>query len=676
MSTDHGISIAATATALAAHEFAQQSLEGFDPLAVASLDAASKHDPTKPVVLNVLNSYTGFFDVFSELIQNALDATQGKLKADKVGYQPKIWILIDMKGRRVRVADNGVGMNLEEFKFCLAPNITYKRGAGLRGNKGVGATYLAYGFSFISLQTKQAGNHLAANLLGGRKWAEDTSGSIPRPRLRVGQFSVPELEHEPSGACFEIILGSAPGERPRDLGWISANNAEQWLSVLRIKTPLGGVYLTTGKFVPNVHVTVINNEGKKTEATSQHCEYYFPHEIPGHKVASLNDIQSALQKIPGDANTKFAKLGNEYKKLDCMYEVWTKDDILRPGGDFESALDNDEDRIVAERHNVVVYGAFLSSAKQWNYFNDEVLQLRKGQRIMQGGLQLACDSMVQGDPFVIPLTSTIGYQANAHVIVHFTEGNPDMGRKVFQPELKSLAERLAVRAVTIFKRYLQHRKPDSGPVATTASKVLHDWKRAQEDYRNQRPLSFQSTSGQLSLVSEPQQEQDVIALFHELMGLGVLRGYQVFATSQHETYDSLYALSYPASDEFRFRREDRPLGVNHALVPHETEPRVLEYKYDFDSLIDDLEQEAKSANHIDLVVCWTTSKRYKDRFYFRPLLVGDEGGERVNFGATHQAISESSQDVRFEVLILKDLLAYLSNPLEEEARQKQFYKAD
>src|SRR5205823_2022822 len=158
---------------------------------------------------------------------------------------------------------------------------------------------------------------------------------------------------------------------------------------------------------------------------------------------------------------------------------------------FAQSLESNDDRILVDRHNVVVYAAFFSSAKQWNTFNDEILKLRKGQRIMHGGLQLASDTMVQGDPFVIPLTSTIGYQANAHVIVHFTDGNPDMGRKVFQPELKVLAERLAVRTVTIFKRYLQHRKPDAGPPSITASKALHQWRRAQEDYRDLYPLAFQ-----------------------------------------------------------------------------------------------------------------------------------------------------------------------------------------
>ena len=45
-------------------------------------------------------------------------------------------------------------------------------------------------------------------------------------------------------------------------------------------------------------------------------------------------------------------------------------------------------------------------------------------------------------------------------------------------------------------------------------------------------------------------------------------------------------------------------------------------------------------------------------------------------GATHQAVSETSHDVRFEVLVLKDLLSFLTNLMGEEAHQKQLYRED
>jgi hypothetical protein len=649
---------------------ALKELDGFDPLQDV-MAVASAEDPNKPVILNVLNSYTGFYDLFSELIQNALDAVQLKAR-DDAAYKPRLWIFVDMKNRRVKVTDNGTGMNIDQFKFCFRPNVTFKRGAGLRGNKGVGATYLAYGYSLIRIQSKQGGKTAAAMLRGGRRWAEDTSGVVPRPKLEGIRFDVPELEFEGSGASFEIILGDSPGERPRDLSWIGARTAKQWLEVLRIKTPLGAVNLTTTKFRPIFSVEVIDTDGVSTTEVSSNAEYFYPHEIPG-KVASLSDIKIALEKIPGDSATKFSKLPNEFKKVDCLYEVWTKAYILQEDSDFISVLDPDE-RILVDKHNVVIYAAFLSSSKQWNEFNDSVLGLRKGQKIMQGGLQLACDGMVQGDPLVIPLTSAIGYQANAHVIVHLSEGNPDMGRKVFQPELKRMAEKLAVRVVTVFKRHLQHRRPDAGPPSISASKALHEWKKTQESHRDRKPLDLTLNGTRLSLVSEPQKEQDVVALFHQMLGIGVLRGYKVFATSQNETYDSLYELDYASDAEFKYERTVRPLGVADRYLGEVTEPRVLEYKYDFDGLLDDIEQEVKSQSHIHLVVCWSVSPRYKDKYYFKSLLVGDEGSERVHFGATHQAFPESSSEMAFEVLVLKDLLAFIGDRASEEARQKHYYK--
>lgn len=653
-------------------------IDGFDPLAGAAESTAvfqlMVDDASRRVVQNVLNSYAGFYDVFSELIQNALDAVQQRISKGKPGYQPSIWILIDMKGRRVRVIDNGIGMTEDEFKFCLRPSVSFKQGLTLRGHKGVGATYLAYGFSLIKLQTRKDGVDISAVLRQGRKWAEDTSGTIPRPKFEQTQFDVQELTSENAGTSVEIILGDAPGERPRDLGWIGAHNADQWINILRIKTPLGGVYLQTSPFKPKVTVTVVDTEGVTTKVQTTNCEYYYPHEMPDIKVKAVKDLVTALDKIPGDAATKFMKLKNEFKKLDCIYEIWDRSDLLSETSPFATALSDSTLRQLVERHRVVVYGAFLRSAKMWGEFNDDVLKLRRNIRVMHGGLQLASDRMVQGDLAVIPLTSTIGYQANAHLIVHFTDGNPDMGRKVFQPELKQLAEILAVRAVNVFKRFLQHLRPDTGVVSMPPSKQLHDWRKKQEQYRDEHALIFSYEGRPLAVLSEPQQEQDVVALFHELIGLGVLRGIGLYATSQHETYDSLFALEYPLTDGFKFEKTKAPLGVSKDLgFPFSSEPRVLEYKYDFDALAADIENEVKFAQHINLVVCWKASGDYKERFYLNSLLVGEEGSARTVYGTTHQAYSEGSNELRFEVIVLQDLLNYLVDPAQEEAKQKVAY---
>lgn len=116
------------------------NIDGFDPL---SIDYSSEEneklldDANKRIILNILKSYTGYFDLFSEMIQNALDAVEAKSRLTPIGYTPRIWIVIDIENGRVRVTDNGVGISGHEFKYFLKPNISFKKPKDFRGQKGV-----------------------------------------------------------------------------------------------------------------------------------------------------------------------------------------------------------------------------------------------------------------------------------------------------------------------------------------------------------------------------------------------------------------------------------------------------------------------------------------------------------------------------------------------------------
>ncbi len=106
-----------------------------------------------------------------------------------------------------------------------------------------------------------------------------------------------------------------------------------------------------------------------------------------------------------------------------------------------------------ENYKIEAYGFFSYSTNLWDEFNDKLAKLRKGWRVIRGGLILANNYMIQGDYLSIPLTSNIGYQNQIHVIVHFKNADPDLGRKGFQPELKEVAEILAVGIVNRLKKW-------------------------------------------------------------------------------------------------------------------------------------------------------------------------------------------------------------------------------
>lgn len=75
-----------------------------------------------------------------------MDAVERQCEIEK-NHKSKIQIIINLQENSIEVVDNGVGFESTEFKSFLAPNISFKSGNRTRGNKGVGVTYIAYGFN-------------------------------------------------------------------------------------------------------------------------------------------------------------------------------------------------------------------------------------------------------------------------------------------------------------------------------------------------------------------------------------------------------------------------------------------------------------------------------------------------------------------------------------------------
>ena len=84
-------------------------LDGFDPLSstIVSHEDSERflEKATKREISNILKSYTGFYDIFSESIQNALDALAVRQSAES-SFSPKLWIKIDIPNSQIKVVDN------------------------------------------------------------------------------------------------------------------------------------------------------------------------------------------------------------------------------------------------------------------------------------------------------------------------------------------------------------------------------------------------------------------------------------------------------------------------------------------------------------------------------------------------------------------------------------------
>ena len=137
------------------------------------------------------------------------------------------------------------------------------------------------------------------------------------------------------------------------------------------------------------------------------------------------------------------------------------------------------------------------------------------------------------------------------------------------------------------------------------------------------------------------------------------------ATSSATQYDGLCRVSIqdPIKNH-QFDRKTNPLGIDpHSADTGESEPRVLEYKFTLDALIDEFDQEIKYEKDIKLVVCWSVGDKWEEIYSITPLLHFDNVRFRPFHGATHSVHSGSSGNLVFYLIVLSELIEYLNDPI-------------
>lgn len=649
-------------------------MENWDPLeiqgsATTEIVAAAK----KREIKNILKSYVGFFDPFCELIQNSMDAVdlrKSQLAIDS--YKKKLWIEIDLKNNKLTVKDNGIGFSEAQFKTFLSPSISFKNSKNSRGNKGVGATYLAYGFNNLEIETITPDFNANTQILNGRMWVDDEDATVARPTVKIVKDKASMLEGIDQGSRFSLKFDG--NVRPKDLGWIGATTADQWKYLLLIKTPLGQIINSDSKSEVCFDLKVIDEAGVTTELINQPCEYIFPHSVIKAcvRVSDINKAQKELIDQGKDAS----KLPPKFKKLNGVYDYWNSESL-------KNLVQSSEDKELIDKYGIWAYGFFCYSAvRVFDRFNDETAGLRKKQRILRGGLQLATNAMPQGELITIPLTSNIGYQHQAHVVAHLSNADPDLGRKGFQPELQNLSEKISVSIVNKLKAWRSNLLVDSGPGTTHQENLnIDEWINSQKEHEKTHPINLKNQNffvpiNEVSISAEPNSEQDVVALFNQLVAGGVIRGIKIMAASSHKQYDGLYRfhLNQPRTNHI-FDKEKNPLGVDNESIEEGfvSKPYVLEFKHGLDSLIAEFENGEKSESSIDLAIVWHMEDRFRERYQAVTLLHPDNIHLRQFHGITHELHDENSGEKRMDLIVLSELISYLNDAEKEELNQQKRY---
>lgn len=650
------------------------SFQPFDPLeAKQAINTEVAINALKREIKNILNSYVGWFDPFSELIQNSLDSLEERSKIEGDNYKPIIKITINNDDNSITVTDNGIGLNEDKFKQFLAPNFSFKDGNGIsRGHKGVGATYLAYGFNYIQVCTKNITYQAVGKMIGAKSWLSNPSPE-GNPKMQNDGTGVHDSFFNEIDTGVSITVKFDQNTYPKRISWIGANTADKWHKILSIKTGLGAI-----KVNDNINVKVIVVTNSKTSIHEEKGISYLRAEKIAQKSARFKEIlkkeEILFKKHGADFN-----LPNKFKNLDLFYDKLNTTELIT----FLSLSNEEID--FCSNFKPTVYFAYAYSAKFWNAFN-ESLGIRSNYKIISGGIQLAANNMPQGEIISIPLARGTNRQNQIHLIFHFEHCTADLGRKGFQKEIVDFAQEISRKLIEgPLKKVKSKLRPITGIIPDLIrQKALDDWKEEMKNYELNNILELSNPhfflpTQKISITSYPSREQDVIALFNQLLAGGVIRGIQIMATNERSTYDGLFKIKFDNNKQhLQYNETTNPLGVlEDILDSHEgflSEPKVLEYKYSLDGLIENLEDGSKNSNDIDLIVVWETGKDFLGNYSITSLIDEDNLNLRQYHGVTHLMTNITNGQKEMDLIVLSELISFLNNPKIEVLNQQKKYE--
>ncbi|WP_395738743.1 hypothetical protein [Prosthecobacter sp.] len=647
--------------------------DSIDPLeAKAAQGTIAAQAAIKREIENILSSYVGWFDPFAELLQNSLDSVEEMTKAGIKGYSPRIRILINLKKRNtsLTVSDNGTGLSEEKYRQFLAPSFSFKSGK-TRGHKGVGATYLAYGFNFMQIATKTDDFSHVGKMENARKWLTDANPASNPLIIRDRNPCIdPGFKEFEQGVSITLRFDSTTV--PGDLNWLKADSAKVWKDILLLKTGLGAVL---APLKVNVHLEVTTDGGLTTKEDWSTSEYRWPHELVG-KHKTLREVQKKAAELHKRLGKNY-QMPAAFRNLDCIYEK------IKPAElDSFIELTQDEQELV-DRCLPTIYLCYAHSARVWSDYNASC-QIRAGVDILKPGIQIAANNMPQGEMIQVPLKRNIGRQNQVHFVAHFDNCKPDLGRKGFQKEIVTFCEDIARKLIEgPFQKERHVLKAATGAKTDLKRELaLDEWKTEMEKHEQDSPLLLQHQhfflpTKQISITSTPTREQDVIALFNQLIAGGVIRGVKIMSTNERFTYDGMYKVVFSPPKEIHLHDSKKnPLGIDKDNLQDEgfeTKPRILEYKFSLDGLIEDLESGDKNAKDIGLVVVWETGDSYQHNYQIVSLLDPDNLSERQYHGVTHVVQNLQTNAREMDLIVLSELINFLNSSTIEIANQKKKY---
>lgn len=537
-------------------------------------------------IKNIKDSYSHPWDILSELLQNSVDAIRRK-EADEPGGKYHVEIQVNSQARTIQVEDDGTGFPSDQLGELLAPHGTDKEDAEDEiGQKGIGLKFAIFSCDEFTLESVGPGGFVSGVVKGASSWVERRVGARPifvdrthtAHPIEKGTYTVVRLAalDPPSGGAQSVF----------------ELTQRQLIVLLRTRTAVGNTRALFGLKSPDIGVTLkfVTPSGKKSEVPVPYS-YLSPTEVlkDGDKVR-LSDYRGRAGVLSD--KQKVAEL---------------KDKTI-----FDTGFEERAGR------KIRWYACFVPHRKNWGSIRvgaglpEEQMEEDKGiaGSLIRDGIFLSTRGMPTGVRLAQPEVGNIVLWPRVFMLVEDDALEFDLGRKSVPGRTQGMLRDIVGGT---FNDFVQPALLAGGTSEVLPPPPVFSQARAEafEDFERLPDLGLRI----VRFLKHPDgQEAGVVAIFHELVGSGVLSGYCGLRSSYKASYDFWG----------RYCVDPKVLGAkvrSQWKKPAVDIPIVIEFKFEAAEIIPDVVEQTKFFEDIDLIVCWDIDVRRfaRESIQVRPL---------------------------------------------------------
>ena len=547
----------------------------------------------KTAIRNICDSYSHPWDILAELVQNSVDAIKKWNNINKkLERKHFINIEIDQKNKTIVIEDSGCGIDPKDMPDLLAPNETDKMNdTETIGEKGVGLKFAIFSSNIFEIITKSKNGSYKGKLIGARKWKDsDEYENENVPKIEDEEINKRDISPDKTGT--KIIINDIVCD-DNEIFNMSSVRLEY---LLRTKTAVGytGRKFNKKEFPIGVKLVFIDNDGKK-DVKEIKFEYAWPDEF--YKKNDVIDFDDFLSKAGSMSDT--AKLNKLRGK--CLMTI-------------------------GENRGYKYYCFFVPSRDTFRDMSKSLGLIAENEEQtiisfdIKPGIYVSTKGMPTGINLNPPSSGVMGYWENMFVLVENDEIKFDLGRKTVPSRTQGKIKDIAKTEFGKFTKWKQMIASDRSPENIPVSVTTIEKNEKIRDLESLPSLNFDS----IQFLKQPvDQEATVAAIFHELIGAGILKGYRGMREGYKQDYD--FWGKYIINKSFLGEN----IRKNIKLPDNINTPIVIELKFDASHIIGDVLANVKYLEEIDLIVCWDADESIfaeqglslqplleKDVFYF------------------------------------------------------------